>query len=274
MRVINREQETKPATVIPVPTAHEFSQALERAQYNIHNFHLAIAGTSGCGKSSLINAFLNLNPNDAGAAPTGVTETTLVMGRYPDPGTQPLRPWTVWYDIPGAGTQRISDSEYFTKQALFVFDIIIVAIGNRFMETDWQIIRCCLQFNIPFFIVRSISDLEIMNMMRDEVEDYAGPFDSGEFYQKCRKQFREESQKMVTDELGRANLPNQVLYCISKRTLRGVYRGFLEQSVNLDDDCHELALVKELMEAVYKRRGGSDNSNEAVEASISKVRHT
>lgn len=267
------EQETEAGTGFRYPTAHEFNTALERVQYNKDNFHFAIAGTAGCGKSSLINSFLNLDPKDVGAAPTGVTETTLEIGRYPDSGTQPPRPWTVWYDIPGAGTQGVSDSQYFTTQALFVFDIIIVTIGNRLMETDCQIIRSCLQFPIPFFIVRSKSDQEIMNMMRDEDEDYPGPFDSGELYLRCRKTFREKSQQMVTDEMRRANLPNQRLYCVSKRTLRDVYIRLLAQSTNPDDDCHELALVNELMTAVYQRRGGSDKDTEALGASIPQVSH-
>lgn len=265
------EQGTASVTGIGYPTAREFNAALQRVQYNNLNFHFAIAGSSGCGKSSLINSFLNLNPHDVGAAPTGVTETTLEMGRYPDPGTQPPRPWTVWYDIPGAGTQRISDSQYFTAQALFVFDVIMVVIGNRFLESDCQIIRCCLQFTIPFFIVRSKSDQEITNMMRDKDEDYQGPFNSGELFLRCRKEFREESQKMVTAELKRATLPDQVLYCVSKRILRDVYAGFLEQSTNVDDDCHELALVTELMTAVYERRGGGGNTTEAPEVSQTNV---
>lgn len=263
------EQETKAATDnILYPAPREFKAAIDKAQYDELNFHLAIAGTSGCGKSSLINAFLNLNKKDDGAALVGVTETTLETGRYPDPGTQPPRPWTVWYDIPGAGTQRISDSQYFRKQSLYIYDSIIVVIGNRFMETNSQIIRSCVQFGIPFFIVRSKSDQEIMNMMKDEEDDYSGPFDSGELYQRCRKRFREESQKMVTDDLERANLPNQVLFCVSKQHLRVVYRDFLVKSCCPDDDCHELALVKELMNAIYRQRGERGDTNAAPETNI------
>lgn len=267
-------EKTADSTRIRYPTPREFSAALSRVRYRIENFHLAITGTSGCGKSSLINSFLNLNPNDAGAAPTGVTETTLQMGRYPDPGTQPPRPWTVWYDIPGAGTQRVSDSEYFTSQALFVFDVIIVVIGNRVMQTDCQIIRSCVQFDIPFFIVRSKSDMEIMNMMRDEDEGYAGPFNSGELYVRCRNRFRERSQMMITDELRRATLPNQTLYCVSNRALRNVYTAFLSQSINMDDDSHEMALVKELITIAYQRRGGGGITTEKTDMNMLEVSQT
>lgn len=177
----------------PWPTAHEFSTALEKAQYDKTNFHIAIVGKTGCGRSSLINAFLNLKPTDSGAAPTGVTETTLEMKRYSDPGTQPPRPWTVWYDIPGAGTQRIPHFQYFTNQALFIFDIILLVIGDRVEETDCAIIQSCLKFNIPFIIIRSKADQHIMNMMRDQDEDYSGPSNSGGLYNECRQMFINES---------------------------------------------------------------------------------
>ncbi|KAL0634088.1 hypothetical protein Q9L58_006967 [Maublancomyces gigas] len=243
------------------PTPGELDAAKQRVQYSRRNFHFAIVGKAGCGKSSLINSFLNLKATDPGAAPTGTIETTLEIGRYPDPGTQPPRPWTVWYDIPGAGTQRIPHWQYFTNQALYVFDIIILAIGERFEETDCQIIRSCIEFKIPFFIVRSKADHSIMNMMSDADEDYRGPFDSGEFYQKCRQSFRELTQKSVSVELDRAGLPDQVVYCVSKRALRDVYNSSLEASIQPDDVSHEMALVKQLMLAAYLRRSGRDRTS-------------
>lgn len=239
------------------PSAYEFNAGLRKIQYHELNFHIAIVGGTGYGKSSLINAFLNLGPNDASAAPVGFPETTLGIRRYPDPGTQPPRPCTVWYEISGAS---VSHWDYFAKQALFVFDSIILTIGDRFQETDCQIIRSCLQFNIPCFLVRSKADWHIWNMMRDEDEGYQGPFNNGTLYQKCRQSFMDISQKMVTEELKRANLPDQVVYCVSNRVLRVVYKGFLEQSVVLDGDSHELALVKVLVKSINQRRGGSQGA--------------
>lgn len=242
------------------PTQPEFDAARELIQYSELNFHFAIVGSAGCGKSSLINAFLNLNPHQDGAAPTGVTETTLEIGRYPDPGTQAPRPWTVWFDIPGAGTQRVSHWQYFTNQALFVFDIIILAIGDRCGETDCQIIRSCIEFKIPFFVVRSKADQHIRNMVEDDV-NYQGPFDSGELYRTCRLRFQNLSQTMVSDELERAGLPNQTVYCVSKQDLRDAYNGSLQQSLEPGDDSQELALVKQLMLAAWERRRGSEDTS-------------
>lgn len=274
---ISEEQESAAAMgfqPIQWPTADELDAAKQRVQYNPQNFHFAIVGKAGCGKSSLINSFLNLKSTDPGAAPTGTNETTLEVGRYSDPGTQPPRPWTVWYDIPGAGTQRITHWQYFTNQALFVFDIIILAIGERFEETDCQNIRSCMEFKIPFFIVRSKADQSIKNVMSDADEDYKGPFDSGEFYQKCRQSFIESSQKSVSAELDRAGLPDQVVYCVSKLALRDVYNSSLKASIQPGDDRHELALVKQLMLAAYLRRSGGDNRSASTGPSVRQVSYT
>lgn len=273
---LEEEKETAAAGVQPIqwPTEVEFRAAQKKVQYSESNFHFAIVGKAGCGKSSLINAFLNLKPTDPRAAPTGITETTLEICRYPDPGKQAPRSWTVWYDVPGAGTQRIPRLQYFTNQALFVFDIIILAIGDRFEETDCQIIRSCIEFGIPFFIVRSKADQHISNMMRDEDESYQGPFDSGDFFQSCRQTFIDMSEDMVRGELERAGLPVQKVYCVSKRALRDTYNGSLQKSVGPDAVSHEMALVKEFMLAAYQRRCGSDDTTLVPGANMQEVRYT
>jgi predicted GTPase len=65
------------------PTREDFLRAQRIIEYDPNLFHFAIIGKSGCGKSSLINAFRNLRNNDAGASEAGTTETTLDIGRYP-----------------------------------------------------------------------------------------------------------------------------------------------------------------------------------------------
>lgn len=270
---LEEEQESLATGVQPIqwPTEYEFRAAQEKVQYCESKFHFAIVGKAGCGKSSLINAFRNLKPTDDGAAPTGITETTLEIGRYPDPGTEAPRPWTVWFDVPGAGTQRITHWQYFTNQALFVFDIIILAIGDRFEETDCQIIRSCIDFEIPYFIVRSKADQHIRNMMVDEDESYRGPFDKGEFFQRCERAFINQSEKMVGEELERAGLPVQKVYCVSKLALRNAYNNSLLNSVTPNNVSHEMALVKALLLAAYQRRCGNDDTTMVPGGNIKKV---
>ncbi|KAH7903688.1 hypothetical protein BJ138DRAFT_1120138, partial [Hygrophoropsis aurantiaca] len=102
---------------VVMPSAAEITAAKQRVQYTQGFVHIAIAGIAGSGKSSLINAIRGLRNKDAGAALTGVTETTLVAGRFPDP--DPAKR-VVWYDIPGAGTLQIPDWQYFNAEGLYV----------------------------------------------------------------------------------------------------------------------------------------------------------
>lgn len=134
------------------PTREEFQRAMRSAQYDRSHFHFAIVGKAGCGKSSPINAFRNLRSKDHGATQAGTRETTLRIGRYPDPGTNPPREWIVWFDVPGARTQLISDEDYFLKQGLYVFDLITLAIGDRFEKVDGQILEHCARFKVPTFL--------------------------------------------------------------------------------------------------------------------------
>lgn len=238
------------------PTMEEWQNGRKAVQYDENNFHFAIVGKAGSGKSSLINAFLNLSSKDEGAAPTGVTETTLTIGRYPDPGTQPPRPWTVWYDVPGAGTQSIPAWQYFINQGLFVFDIIIVAIGDRFEETDCQLLQDCHRFKIPAFIVRSKSDMHIRNLMQEEDPDLEDPDENLECYRSCRQTFITETVEMVSKELSKAGLPEQKVYLVSRRTLRTLYNGSLAGASfrSSRETIHERELIQDLMITAYQRR--------------------
>ena len=108
---------------IVMPSPEELATAKERIQYTEDYFHLAIAGISGSGKSPLVNAFRGLRSRDAGAVAVGITETTLQVARYPE--ANPETPF-IWYDVPGAGTLKCHDWQYFNDQGLYVFDCIIV----------------------------------------------------------------------------------------------------------------------------------------------------
>ncbi|KAF9222887.1 hypothetical protein BS17DRAFT_782759 [Gyrodon lividus] len=238
---------------VVMPSAEEVEAVKRKVQYKEGLFHFAIAGIAGGGKSSLINAFRGLHNREIalGAAPTGVTETTLTINRLPDPN--PTNPF-VWYDIPGAGTLKIRDWQYFNEQGLYVFDCIIVLYDNRFTMTDIAILMNCKRFSIPTYIVRSKADAHIRNIMREN--GYDSDEDGGDrtrrktLYDAARKQYITETRGSIKQNLEDANLPDQRVYIVSNEVLLTIVKNRTLPPKMID----ELELMRDLFSAVHLRR--------------------
>ena len=239
---------------VVTPSPEELAAAKRRIQYREDCFHFAVAGTSGSGKSSLVNAFRGLRSQDAGYAAVGVTETTLQITRYAD--TNPNIPFA-WYDIPGAGTLNCPDWQYFNEQGLYVFDFIIVLFDNRFTTTDIAILRNARRFNTPTYIVRSKADQHIRNIMREKGYDSEGDDEEDvehrkKLYEAARKQFIEETRKSVRANLENADLPDQRVYIVSNTTLLSVVMAKMPKKT-----IDEVDLLKDLLNEAYTRRKAS-----------------
>jgi hypothetical protein len=192
----------------------------ERHQYTGGFQHFAIAGIAGSGKSSLINAVRGLRNNSPDAAPTGLVETTEVITRYADPNPEHA---VIWYDVPGAGTLKISDWGYFNEQGLYIFDCIVVLFDTRLTSTDIAILRNCARFNIPSYIVRSKANQHIQNMMEDM--GYSEDDRQDELYAVARDKFVAETRKSLRLNLQKAQLPEQKVYIVAKDALLRVVGG-------------------------------------------------
>ncbi|KAF7366769.1 p-loop containing nucleoside triphosphate hydrolase protein [Mycena sanguinolenta] len=240
---------------VVMPSSAELEDAKRRMQYQDGLYHFAVAGIAGGGKSSLINALRGLRNKDAGAAPTGITETTLSVGRFPD--SDPENPF-VWYDIPGAGTLQVPEWQYFNKQGLYVFDALIVLIDNRFTATDVAILRNARLFNIPCYIVRSKADSHIRNLMRhegyesdDEQQDARS---RAALEAQARKKLVSETRKSVQDNLRAADLPEQRVYIVSNSTMLSACRGSVTTKT-AKKIIDELEFLQDLLGDADKRRG-------------------
>ncbi|KAL4066455.1 interferon-inducible GTPase-domain-containing protein [Scleroderma yunnanense] len=215
-----------------LPTTEEVAAAKARVQYQDGLFHFAVAGVAGSGKSSLVNAI---------RARTGVVETTSSIGRYPDP--DPKHPF-VWYDIPEAGTLAQSDCQYFNNQGLFAFDCIVVLLDNRFTQIDVAILTNCRRFQIPTYIVRLKADVHIDNIIADmKCADDEEDDDS------TREQFIAARRSIVESNLRDAKLPEQRVYCISKKALLSIKKGKL-----LPEAIDEVEFIQDILKEAQSRR--------------------
>ncbi|EED80792.1 predicted protein [Postia placenta Mad-698-R] len=229
-----------------VPTREEYEATKKRLGYQEGLFHFAVAGVSGSGKSSLINAFrcFNNNSKDPRVAATGVVETTNEVTRYPD--LNPANPF-VWYDVPGAGTLKIPDWQYFNQQGMYIFDCVVVLMDNRFTETDIAILRNCALFQIPAYIVRSKSRQHIRNVIEDIVGEDSPISDA--VRKEAHKRYVDQTKKTVDDNLREAKLPTKRVYMVDKAALVTIAKG--EKPVRYID---ELDLVYDLLQEASKRR--------------------
>ncbi|KAI6017195.1 interferon-inducible GTPase-domain-containing protein [Pisolithus microcarpus] len=236
---------------VVIPTPEEVTAAKARMQYQDSLFHFAVAGVAGSGKSSLVNAIRGLRNSDTGAAPTGVVETTVTIGRYRDSNRR--LPF-VWYDIPGAGTLNQPGWQYFNNQGLFVFDCIIVLVGDRFTQTDLAILENCRRFQIPTYIVRSKADFHVRNLMNDMGYDSDDDDDNESQYETMYNAARErcisDTQATVQQNLGDAMLPVQKVYLVSNKVLLSAVKKRTLPKTALD----EMELLKDLLEEACARR--------------------
>ncbi|CCM05140.1 uncharacterized protein FIBRA_07348 [Fibroporia radiculosa] len=237
---------------VVIPTTEEFEATKKKLRYRDGVFHFAIAGVSGSGKSSLINAFRGIknNSKDALKAPVGIVETTKTIARYADPDSEvPF----FWYDVPGAGTLDVPDWIYFNDQGLYVFDCILVLIDNRFMATDLAILRNCARFKIPAYIVRSKSKQHISNLAEDlELDDE----DEGPRLLMARQMYISETRKNVAQNLEAAGLMQQKVYMVDRDTLVKVRNG--EQPREYLDEWNLLHDI--LTEASIRREGRKEHA--------------
>ncbi|KAG7442630.1 uncharacterized protein BT62DRAFT_935933 [Guyanagaster necrorhizus] len=234
---------------VELPSREQF-EAIKRRYYRDGKFHVAIAGRSGTGKSSLINGFRGVWDGEDAAASTDYVESTSVVTSYHDPN--PVNSF-IWFDVPGSGTLACSDWTYFNDQGLYIFDAIIVLFNDRFTATDVAILKNSERYNIPTYVVRSKSDVHVMNLLKRKRRRAGAGCDPGKLLDEARKEFVAKTQESVKLNLMGTDPPLRLkkVYAVSRDTLTLIVRGEpTEDSLVLD----ELELLREIRQDAYLRR--------------------
>ncbi|XP_012596352.2 interferon-inducible GTPase 1-like [Microcebus murinus] len=140
--------------------------------------NIAVTGESGAGKSSFINALRELGPEDEGAAPTGVVETTMERIPY----KHPKFPRVTLWDLPGIGSTNFPPKDYLQKVKFVEYDFFIIVSATRFKNNDIELAKMIKSMKKNFYFVRSKVDIDL----RNEQESKPKSFDRAKVLQQIR----------------------------------------------------------------------------------------
>ncbi|XP_065116960.1 interferon-inducible GTPase 5 [Paramisgurnus dabryanus] len=139
--------------------AHKTEQHLREKFKCLDNvtLHIAVTGSTGAGKSSFINAIRGLKYDDKNAAPTGVTETTMLPTMY----EHPTMPNVKFWDLPGTGSPKFKAKKYLKDVKLETYDFFIIISSERFKENDIMLAKAIKERKKIFYFLRSKIDNDI-----------------------------------------------------------------------------------------------------------------
>jgi small GTP-binding protein len=178
---------TKVTSIIP----DLIKEAMEKvSEWENTNIRIAIAGKSGRGKSSLINAIAGEKVAD-----TGTVETTQERRSYTTSSGLVLE------DLPGCSTTKFPSATYFDDMELQNCDAVVLVISDRVFEDDVDLFNMLKKHNIPCFIVRTKVDSAITDAFHDSGKDESAAL----------KEMKQDIQNHLTLE----NLSN--IYMVSSR---------------------------------------------------------
>uniref|UniRef100_A0A8C2GQ37 IRG-type G domain-containing protein n=1 Tax=Cyprinus carpio TaxID=7962 RepID=A0A8C2GQ37_CYPCA len=150
-----------PAVVDAIKESGEstLEKAKAKAKTKSHLFinvslNIAVTGKTGSGKSSFVNALRGLKDDDDGAAPTGVTETTMEPTMYEHPEMPNVKIW----ELPGIGSPNFKAKNYLKVVNFNTYDFFIILNSERFTENDIMLAKEIRKQKKPFYFVRSKID--------------------------------------------------------------------------------------------------------------------
>ncbi|KAK7439533.1 Interferon-inducible GTPase (IIGP) [Stygiomarasmius scandens] len=250
-RNLSRRDST--ASISSNPAANDYEAVRKARKFKEGFVHVAVVGTAGSGKSSLVNALRGVLNATSTAAPTGLqTElTTTTIGRYPD-NRKDCR--IIWYDVPGSGSSLTPQNEYFNRQGLYVFDCLCLVWDSRLTAGDISVLESAIRLKIPVYLVRTKSDVhlaDIEDVMKAKIEADVGAGSAGVDSAKRKAarlnavpadalgKYITQTRQSVDMSLRRAKLPPVKAYMVSAKSVLKVVQsgtGMTPDGVRVIDD--------------------------------------
>ncbi|XP_053391691.1 interferon-inducible GTPase 1-like [Mercenaria mercenaria] len=154
--------------------------------------NVAVTGSSGAGKSTLINVMMGLNEDDEGAAPTGVTETTLAISTYKKENSR-----VTYWDLPGVGTPNFPKDTYVERAKLKDYDFFILMARSRFTANDAWLAKQIQKLGKRYYFVRSHIGQDIQNYKR-AYPNAESEKELNVIRNECENKLKEEVQENTT----------------------------------------------------------------------------
>ncbi|XP_026537180.1 interferon-inducible GTPase 5-like [Notechis scutatus] len=117
------------------------------------HLNVALIGETGSGNSSLINALRRVGPEEPGAAPTGVAETTRRATAYPFPSVPNMFLW----DLPGVGTRE----DDVKRLDLSRYSIFLLVASERYKHIHSCLAKIIASEGKQSFFVRNKIDVDM-----------------------------------------------------------------------------------------------------------------
>ncbi|XP_060113693.1 uncharacterized protein LOC132585834 [Heteronotia binoei] len=118
---------------------------------------IAVTGTWGVGKSSLVNALRGLSDYDEGAAETGALQPTMEPVGYPHSTV----PDVIIWDLPGIRPPNFKAEEYLERVNGSQYDFFIFVVCNRFTAYDIELSHAIQKMKKQIYYVRSKVDISV-----------------------------------------------------------------------------------------------------------------
>ncbi|XP_030622528.1 interferon-inducible GTPase 5-like [Chanos chanos] len=190
---------------------HSYFNELDNVELDI-----AITGETGSGKSTFVNAFRGLRSTDEGAAPTGVTETTMKPTPYPYPKHEKAKLW----DLPGIGTPAFKAETYLQQVNFERYDFFIIIASERFKENHVKLAKEIKKENKNFYFIRTKIDQDVRNAIEDGVSD--------------SNKTQEDIRSNCREELKKAGLDSAQVFLISSRKVDSYDFSLLHQTIEMN----------------------------------------